>query len=236
MDSYRKQFYYEKLIDGIKSLCFPQLYKRNSLHKVFKSLSKILINKNKKIIQRFKNDIPQLILEIKKDGDYYLLNDPAVVDFKEVVYCYPGFVAIIAYRVAHLLTIYGDYLSARALSEYAHFKTGIDIHPSSEIAAPFFIDHGTGIVIGATTIIKKNVRLYQGVTLGALSLSDWKENSNKKRHPTIEEDVIIYAHAIILGGDTVIGAHSIVGAQTLIKKSVPESSIVTLKETRKRLK
>ncbi len=234
MVSYRKLFYYEELINGIKSLCFPQLYKRCSRYKMLKLLEKILINKNKTIIKRFKKDLSQLIIEIKKDGDYYLVNDPAIVDFKEVVYCYPGFIAIIAYRIAHRLSNYGDYLSARALSEYAHFKTGIDIHPMAKIESPFFIDHGTGIVIGATSIIKKNVRLYQGVTLGALSLNNWQDNKNKKRHPTIEEDVIIYAHAMILGGDTVIGAHSIIGAKTLIKKSVPESSFITLKGNKKR--
>ncbi|MBI2420335.1 MAG: serine acetyltransferase, partial [Ignavibacteriales bacterium] len=136
----------------------------------------------------------------------------------------PGFMAILIYRVANPLYILGAPLIPRILTEYAHELTGIDIHPGAKIGSPFFIDHGTGIVIGETSEIGKNVKLYQGVTLGALSVD--KVMASTKRHPTIEDDVIIYSQAVILGGNTVIGKNSIIGGNSWIIQSVPQNSVV----------
>jgi len=128
------------------------------------------------------------------------------------------------YRLAHELYLLEIPLIPRILTEYAHEKTGIDIHPGASIGSPFFIDHGTGIVIGETTIIGKNVKLYQGVTLGALSVE--KKLSDIKRHPTIQDDVIVYSQAVILGGNTIIGNNSIIGGNSWITQSIPSNSIV----------
>ena len=150
--------------------------------------------------------------------------DPASASLEEVIITYPGFFAIAAYRIAHALKTLGVPLIPRLISEYAHSMTGIDINPGAEIGESFFIDHGTGVVIGETTIIKNNVKLYQGVTLGALQVR--KDLASTKRHPTVEDNVIIYANATILGGDTVIGQGSIIGGNVWITSSVPENSLV----------
>jgi len=150
--------------------------------------------------------------------------DPAAGGPAEVMIAYPGFYAIALYRFAHQFSRQGLPLEARIISEYAHGKTGIDIHPAAIIGKSFSIDHGTGIVIGATTLIGHNVKLYQGVTLGAFSVE--KSSALSKRHPTVESDVTIYAGATILGGNTVIGAGSIIGGNTWITSSVAPGSIV----------
>jgi serine O-acetyltransferase len=142
-----------------------------------------------------------------------------------VYLAYPGFYAIAIYRLSHELYLLDLLLFSRLMSEYAHRITGTDIHAGAEIASPFFVDHATGIVIGETTIIEKNVKVYQGVTLGALSIT--KEMKNSKRHPTVEEEVCIYANATILGGNTTIGKGSIIGGNSWITKSIPTNSIVT---------
>ena len=153
--------------------------------------------------------------------------DPAATGIDEIVACYPGVMAIVVYRLAHRLKKEGADILPRMLTEHAHARTGIDIHPGAEIGCPFFIDHGTGIVVGETTIIGERVRIYQGVTLGALSVKKRAPDTGKsaevqsKRHPTIEDDVIIYANATILGGDTVIGAGAVVGGNAWITYSVP---------------
>ncbi len=148
--------------------------------------------------------------------------DPACKSRREVIRSYPGFYAIAAYRIAHQLHILGVEDLPRIITEHAHSQTGIDIHPGAEIGDSFCIDHGTGIVIGETTIIKKNVKIYQGVTLGALSVD--KSDADKKRHPTIEEGCVLYAGATILGGETIIGTNSIIGGNTWITRSVPPHS------------
>ncbi|MES2331336.1 MAG: serine acetyltransferase [Bacteroidota bacterium] len=150
--------------------------------------------------------------------------DPAAGSPAEVMIAYPGFYAIALYRFAHQLFTQGLSLEARIVTEYAHGKTGIDIHPAAIIGKSFSIDHGTGIVIGATTLIGHHVKLYQGVTLGAFSVE--KSSAQCKRHPTVESDVTIYAGATILGGNTVIGAGSIIGCNTWITSSVAPDSIV----------
>ncbi len=159
-----------------------------------------------------------------EDGNAILAGDPAAVDTKEVIRTYPGFYAIAVYRIAHLILDLGVPYLPRILTEYAHSRTGIDIHPGARVGRRFCIDHGTGIVIGETTDIGNDVKLYQGVTLGALSVS--KAMAKKKRHPTIEDGVVIYAEATILGGNTVIGAHSVIGGNVWITKSVPPGSTV----------
>jgi len=152
-------------------------------------------------------------------------NDPACKGIQEVYLAYPGFHAIAVYRLSHELFKLDLYILSRMMSEYIHGITGIDIHPGATIGNSFYIDHGTGIVIGETAIIKNNVKIYQGVTLGGLQVK--KSLASIKRHPTIEDNVTIYANATILGGDVTIGANSIVGANVWITKSVPENSLVT---------
>lgn len=159
-----------------------------------------------------------------EDGDAILEGDPAAVDTKEVIRTYPGFYAIAVYRIAHLIGELGVPYLPRILTEYAHSRTGIDIHPGARIGRRFCIDHGTGIVIGETTEIGDDVKLYQGVTLGALSVS--KAMAKRKRHPTIEDGVVIYAEATILGGKTVIGENSVIGGNVWITESVPPNSKV----------
>jgi len=162
------------------------------------------------------NEVRELLLE---DAKFIAENDPAASSPEEVAMVYPGFFAIATYRIAHLLYVAGIPLIPRIFSELAHSKTGIDINPGAHIGHSFFIDHGTGIVIGETTIIGNNVKIYQGVTLGALSVH--KADAEVKRHPTIEDDVTIYAGATILGGDTVVGLESIVGGNVWLTESVP---------------
>jgi len=168
--------------------------------------------------------LPVLHELLQEDAKATMAFDPAATSIEEVITTYPGFYAITIYRLAHQLVQLGVPLLPRMLTEYAHGKTGIDIHPAAQIGRSFFIDHGTGLVIGATCIIGDNVKLYQGVTLGALQVE--KSLANTKRHPTIENDVIIYANATILGGQTVVGHHSILGGNVWITRSVPPYSRV----------
>ena len=151
------------------------------------------------------------------------LGDPAAASIEEIVFSYPSVGAITAHRIAHVLHVLGVPMIPRIMSEHAHAKTGIDIHPGATIGESFFIDHGTGVVIGETAVIGEHVKIYQGVTLGALSATraDLDKNNGKQRHPTLEDDVTIYAGATILGGDTVIGKGSTVGGNVWLVKSVP---------------
>jgi serine O-acetyltransferase len=160
--------------------------------------------------------------------------DPAAKSYDEIIFSYPGIFAMMVYRVAHRLFELDVPLLPRIMSEYAHSITGIDVHPGAEIGKKFVIDHGTGVVIGETTEIGDNVRIYQGVTLGALSLPEdaGKRFRGKKRHPTIEDDVIIYSGATILGGDTVIGSRSVIGGNVWITESVPPETRVLMERPR----
>ncbi|UCC28776.1 MAG: hypothetical protein JSU86_11300 [Phycisphaerales bacterium] len=165
--------------------------------------------------------------------------DPAAVNFDEILLAYPGLLAISVHRVAHSLYKLDVPLMPRIMSEWAHTKTGIDIHPGARIGHNFFIDHGTGVVIGETTDIGDNVKIYQGVTLGALSFPKDERGRiirEAKRHPTVEDNVTIYANAIILGGDTVLGANSVIGGSVFVTSSVPPSSVVTFKPPELRVK
>ncbi len=161
---------------------------------------------------------------IELDRESFIKNDPAIHDTNEIILCYPGFKAILYYRFAHILFTKKLPLIPRVISEYAHSLTGIDIHPGAIIGKYFFIDHGTGVVIGETTIVGDHVKIYQGVTLGALSVS--LDLKNKKRHPSIGNHVVIYANATILGGNTEVGDHSIVGGSVWLTKSIPRNSVV----------
>lgn len=178
-----------------------------------------------KVWENYLAKLPAILEKLNLDAKSIFHNDPASTSVEEVYLCYPGFYAIAIYRFAHELYTIGFPLVPRLMTEYAHTKTGVDINPGAQIGDSFFIDHATGVVIGETTIIKNNVKLYQGVTLGALSVN--KEMQNIKRHPTIEDNVTIYANATILGGQTIIGANSIIGGNVWLTKSVPANSIVS---------
>lgn len=168
--------------------------------------------------------LPELYSLLLKDIDATYKGDPAAKSREEVVRTYPGFYAIAAHRIAHELLNLGIKLIPRIISENAHRETGIDIHPGAQIGESLCIDHGTGIVVGETAIIGNRVKIYQGVTLGGLSVH--KEDARTKRHPTIEDDVVIYAGATILGGKTVIGNNCIIGGNVWLTKSVPPNSKV----------
>ena len=174
---------------------------------------------NEHIAADFFDGLPELYRRMNTDINAILEGDPAAKSEFEIIRSYPGFLAIALYRIAHALLNANIPIIPRILTEYAHSITGIDIHPAAHIDEYLFIDHGTGIVIGETTVIGKHVKLYQGVTLGALSVE--KYMANTKRHPTILDHVIIYSGATILGGDTVIGEHSTIGGNVWITKSVP---------------
>ena len=178
----------------------------------------------KAVTEDFFAALPALYERLREDAEATMAFDPAATSLEEVITTYPGFYAITIHRLAHQLVQLGVPLLPRMLTEYAHSKTGIDIHPAAQIGHSFFIDHGTGIVIGATAKIGDNVKIYQGVTLGALQVE--KSLANTKRHPTIEDDVIIYANATILGGETVVGHHSILGGNVWITRSLPPYSRV----------
>ena len=162
--------------------------------------------------------LPNIYQQLREDAQYFIDSDPAATSIREVQITYPGFFAIMVYRIAHELCLRKVPLLPRMLTEYAHSKTGIDIHPGASIGVPFMIDHGTGIVIGETTVIGNYVKVYQGVTLGALSVS--VDKAHTKRHPTIQDNVVIYSGATILGGETVIGHDSIIGGNVWLTNSI----------------
>jgi len=178
--------------------------------------------------------IPSIRKILATDVQASYEGDPAAKSYDEIIFSYPGIYAVAVYRVAHKLFEFGIPLLPRIMTEHAHSVTGIDIHPGADIGERFVIDHGTGVVIGETSFIGKNVRIYQGVTIGALSLPKdaGDQFRGKKRHPTIEDDVIIYSGATILGGDTVIGARSVIGGNVWLTDSVPPDTAVILEKPR----
>ncbi|GHV03222.1 serine acetyltransferase [Spirochaetia bacterium] len=176
------------------------------------------------IVDDFFDELPQIRSALSLDMKAAFKGDPAAKSHEEVIVSYPGFEAITVHRLAHFFWTREVPLIPRMMSELVHGRTGIDIHPGATIGESFFIDHGTGVVIGETTVIGKNVKLYQGVTLGALSVR--KEEGERKRHPTIEDDVTIYSNATILGGGTVIGRGSTIGGNVWITSSVPPETMV----------
>jgi serine O-acetyltransferase len=177
--------------------------------------------------------IPDLRGVLELDVQAAFEGDPAAKSYHEIIFCYPGLEAVTIYRIAHELCLLGVPLVPRMMTEYAHSKTGIDIHPGARIGLGFFIDHGTGVVIGETCDIGKNVKLYQGVTLGALSFprdSTGQIIRGMKRHPTLEDEVVVYANATILGGDTVIGHRAVIGSNCWLTQSVAPHTTVTLEK------
>ena len=186
------------------------------------------INKDEKEADTFVNELPTVREKLKEDLAFFLDSDPAIDSAEEVILAYPGFKAIRYYRIANILYRLKQFLIARIIAEEAHYMTGVDIHPGATIATPFFIDHGTGIVIGETTIIGKRVKMYQSVTLGALSLSKGHELHGVKRHPTIGDDVTLYAGVSILGGDVTIGNRVTIGSNVFLTESIPDDMLVTI--------
>jgi serine O-acetyltransferase len=183
--------------------------------------------------------VPDLRTILETDVQAAFEGDPAAKSYHEVIFCYPGLEAVTIYRIAHELLLLGVPLVPRMMTEYAHSKTGIDIHPGARIAPGFFIDHGTGVVIGETCDIGKNVKLYQGVTLGALSFPRDSAGNiirGMKRHPTLEDDVVVYANATILGGDTVIGQRAVIGSNVWLMQSVAPHTVVTLEKPQLRFR
>lgn len=204
------ELHYEKL-----KLQLDQILSRNPIKST---------KANQYSAELFFDDLPQIHESLEEDITGLFEGDPAAKSRTEVIRTYPGFMAIAAHRVAHKLHRLGVELIPRIISEYAHGKTGIDIHPGATIGRFFCIDHGTGVVIGETTEIGDHVKIYQGVTLGALSVD--KKDAKTKRHPTIEDHVVIYAGATILGGNTTVGHNSIIGGNVWLTQSIPAYSKV----------
>jgi len=176
--------------------------------------------------EEFIEKLPEVQQLLNKDAQAGFDGDPAAKTVDEIILTYPGFFAVFVHRIAHILFMENIPYIPRLMSEYAHSHTGIDIHPGAKIGEYFFIDHGTGVVIGETTVIGDNVKIYQGVTLGALSTKGGQKLGGKKRHPTIEDSVTIYAGATILGGETVVGKNSTIGGNAFITESVMQDSKV----------
>jgi len=216
------------LPNDIDHKCEAQLKEQfESLQARFADLLKDVIQdpvRVKHITEAYFDALPSIYEMLLKDAEALLQSDPAAKSLEEVMAAYPGFYATAVHRLAHELYEHKVPVIPRLFSEYAHGKTGIDIHPGATIGHSFSIDHGTGVVIGETTIIGNNVKIYQGVTLGALSVK--KELATQKRHPTIEDNVVIYSGATILGGNTIIGKDSIIGGNVWLTSSVPSNSVV----------
>lgn len=211
----------------------PENFAGNTLARVYEKLStqiELAVKDSehaKSVTMEFLKTLPAIQKMLMKDVQAELDGDPAAASKEEIIFSYPGVFAIFVYRVAHVLyKLHVPYIP-RIMSEHAHSKTGIDINPGATIGEYFFIDHGTGIVIGETTEIGNHVKLYQGVTLGALSTMKGQALSGKKRHPTIEDNVVIYANTTVLGGDTVIGKNSVIAGNTFVTSSVPENTKVS---------
>jgi serine O-acetyltransferase len=225
-------------VNGLFEFLFiPQSQKKHSTFEMarelesFKSHLSTLIydvigdgEKAQKITRLFFDEMPEVYEALLKDAEAILQFDPAADSIEEVLLAYPGFYATAVYRLSNILWKQGVKILPRVFAEYAHSKTGIDIHPGATIGSSFFIDHGTGVVIGEFAVIGNHVKIYQGVTLGALSVN--KDQAKSKRHPTIEDNVVIYSGATILGGDTVIGENSVIGGNVWLTNSVLPQSIV----------
>ncbi len=189
-------------------------------------LDRLSVKNGENLWNDFENTFIIIRQKLDLDAEAAYKNDPAAKSLEEVYLAYPGFYAIAVHRLSHQLLKLNIPVLPRVMSEFAHSTTGTDIHPGAEIGDAFFIDHATGIVIGETTIIKDNVQIFQGVTLGGIQVK--KSLASTKRHPTLESGVVIYANATILGGDVVIGENSVIGANVCITESIPKNSVVTV--------
>ena len=235
------------MLDKLRRIVFPGYFKEktyriyNAKHNLSMLIEDVMFNLNRQIslvlpegdgqelCLEFFRQIPAVRALVQTDLQAAYDGDPAASGKDEIVFSYPGLYAITVYRLAHVLYRLGVPMIPRIMTEYAHSVTGVDIHPGAAIGEYFFIDHGTGIVIGETTVIGKNVKIYQGVTLGGLSTRGGQSLRGKRRHPTIEDNVTIYANASILGGETVIGHDSVIGASAFITQSIPACTTVSVK-------
>lgn len=214
----------------VLSNVYEKLFKQIRVAFMFAKRGENLTNidsEAEKIASQFIEQIPRIQNTIFKDVEAMLDGDPAAGSKEDVIFSYPGIYALFVYRLAHILYKLNVPYIPRIMTEHAHSKTGIDINPGAQIGEYIAIDHGTGIVIGETTIIGDHVKIYQGVTLGALSTMKGQALSGIKRHPTIEDYVVIYANATILGGNTIIGKNSVIAGNTFVTESVPENSKVS---------
>jgi serine O-acetyltransferase len=226
----------QRLADALFLFLFPMLSEepkparvqyallRHDLMKLLYPLTKDGGESVGTIANGFFDQLPEVYEMLLDDAQAFYNFDPAATCVEEVIATYPGFYAIANYRISHLLYQLGAPLLPRFFAEHVHGKTGIDIHPGASIGRSFFIDHGTGVVIGASAVIGNNVKIYQGVTLGALQVD--KSLANVKRHPTIEDNCVLYANCTILGGRTVIGHDSVIGGNSWVTESVPAYSVV----------
>jgi serine O-acetyltransferase len=236
------------IIDKLRRIVFPGYFLEknyriyNAKHNLSMLIEDVMFNlnrqiglvlqdseKSQEICLEFFRRIPKVRALVQTDLQAAYDGDPAASGKEEIVYSYPGLFAITVYRLAHVLQVLGVPMIPRMMTEYAHSVTGIDIHPGATIGQHFFIDHGTGIVVGETTVIGNGVKIYQGVTLGALSTRGGQSLRGKRRHPTIEDNVTIYAGASILGGETVIGRDSVIGSNAFITSSIAPNTTVTIK-------
>ena len=243
------------MIDKLRRIVFPGYFLEktyriyNAKHNLSMLIEDVMFNlnqqinlvgrdsqKSQEICLEFFRSIPKVRALVQTDLEAAFEGDPAASGKEEIVFSYPGLFAITVYRLAHVLQELGVPMIPRIMTEYAHSVTGIDIHPGATIGEHFFIDHGTGIVVGETTVIGKGVKIYQGVTLGALSTRGGQSLRGKRRHPTIEDNVTIYAGASILGGDTVIGRDSVIGSNAFITQSVAPNTTVTNKSAELQMK
>ena len=206
-----------------KTLLNDECYRNQKLKKIKKLYRNYICYQT---VNDFVKMLPKIQDDLSKDLDFFMASDPAIDCREEVVIAYPGFLAIMFYRIAHVLADFNISFVPRIITEVAHSKTGIDIHPRAVIGVPFFIDHGTGIVIGETSEVGNYVKMYHGVTLGALSLKGGSDLKGKKRHPTIKNNVTIYAGASILGGETIIEDNVTIGSNVFIVNSVLKDTTV----------
>ena len=247
------------LIEKLRRIVFPGYFREknyriyNAKHNLSMLIEDVMYNLSRQIALVFREDgrtdedaknvcleflgrIPQVRAMVQTDLQAAYDGDPAATGMAEVIFSYPGLFAITVYRLAHELYTLKVPMIPRIMTEYAHSITGIDLHPGATVGKYFFIDHGTGIVIGETTVIGSNVKVYQGVTLGGLSTRGGQSLRGKRRHPTIEDNVTIYANASILGGETVIGRGCVIGASAFITKSVPPCTTVSIKSQELQMK
>ncbi len=218
--------YFEKIVGDYYRYIFDLMTQTKTL--LAKEILKVTSDDS--IVTEFMDRISHIKKMLENDIKAMYDGDPAANSYQEIILTYPGIYAITVYRIAHELYLLKVPMIPRILSEIAHSKTGIDIHPGATIGKNFFIDHGTGIVIGETTIIGDNVKIYQGVTLGALSLKKGQELKGVKRHPTIKNNVTIYSGASIFGGNTIIGNNVTIGSNVYITKSIQDNQTVILNE------
>lgn len=217
----------ESYAEGILVSLYEKLRKQIKITLIEKVEEEHRKERAEELTMAFIQKIPEVQVLLMKDAEAQLAGDPAANNKDEVILAYPGLYTVFVYRYAHILYQLGVPFLPRIMSEYAHGKTGIDINPGATIGEYFFIDHGTGIVIGETAVIGNGVKIYQGVTIGAISTRKGQGLAGVKRHPTIEDNVIIYANATILGGDTVVGRNATIAGNTLVTKSVPANAKVS---------